>query len=129
MPVPSRSSRLLLCALSALPWLMLGVEWFLVLPRFARLFDRYQLSLPTVSRWTVAAVRWAGENFFFAGWAWLMCMILSMSAVSRVMRREMPARGRNLRLLAVFALPLIVFLGAWLGIHDPYSRLMQGLGR
>jgi len=129
MPVPPRSTRLLVTLLVAVPWLMVGMEWLLVLPRFARLFDQYGLRLPSVSHAIVSAVRWAGENFFIAGWAYLMCIILSMSGVNRLMNRDLESKVRNRRLLVVFAIPVFVFVASWLGIHHPYSKLMQGLGR
>lgn len=129
MSVPSASTRVVITVLSAIPWLAIGVEWFMVFPRFARLFAQYGLQLPLVSQWIVSAVRWAIENFFIAGWVYLMCLFLTVAHVNRLMKRDLAPKGRNLRLLIVFGIPVFIFVASWLGIQHPYSKLMQGLSR
>jgi type II secretory pathway component PulF len=129
MSVPSRSSRLLVAVLAAVPWLMLGTQWFLVLPRFARLFDQFGLQLPLLPHLLMVLVRLAGEYFLIVGWFFLMGVMLSVTGVFRLMRQDLPAKTRNLLLSLVFALPVAVFLLSWVGVAGPYSKLMEGLGR
>ena len=129
MPVPSRSSRLLVTLLVAVPWIMVGVQWFVILPRYARLFDQYGLKLPHLSEWLIAAVKRAGETFLISGWILLLCLMLSMFRVHRLMKADLPAKTRNRRLFAVFAIPLTLFLLAWLGVAHPHAKLIEGLGK
>ncbi|WP_020471945.1 hypothetical protein [Zavarzinella formosa] len=129
MPVPTRSSRVLLTALVTVPWLMVGVQWFLVLPRFARLFDQFGLRLSIPSNYIIAAVKWAGETFFLSGWVFLVCVMLSMFRVSRLMKQDLSPKTRNRHLLMVFAVPMTLFILSWVGIAEPYSKLMRGLGK
>ncbi len=127
--MPSSSARFLVTVLAIVPWLMAGVQWLVILPRFDRLFQNYGLQLPTFPRAVLDLARWLGDNVLLAGWAFLVCVILSLFRVWKVMGRDMPARQRNWRLLAVFAVPLVLFLLAWVGVAGPYSKLREALAR
>ena len=128
-PMPPRPARLLVTVLAGVPWLMVGVQWLMILPRFDRLFHNYGLPLPTFPRAVLDLARWLGDNVLLAGWAFLVCVILSLFRVWKVMGQDMSARQRNWRLLAVFAVPLVLFLLAWVGVAGPYSKLREALTR
>lgn len=129
MTIPSRSSRIIVCALVPIPWIILFGQWVFLFPRFIKLFTEFGLVLSLFSQGVIAVSQLVRNNVLISAWLFVILAMISVRQAHRWMSREQTKLSRSLCLFGLFGVPLLLFAISWVGILGPYSKLMEGLNR
>ena len=72
MAIPSRSSRIIVCALVPIPWIILFGQWVFLFPRFIKLFREHGLLLNHFSQGVIAVSQLVHNNLLISAWLFVI---------------------------------------------------------
>ncbi len=126
-PARSRWPRTLvwlavLVALRVTRWSLL----VLVVPRFKKTFDEYNLQLPAVAKWVIMLSDWWCKYWYFAGPLSLLLMVGGVILGRHAFRRTWP--GNVFAAVYLFVLVAALLVTA-VGLVLPQLKLMEGVSK